>query len=851
MLKECGMDPNETTQKLLLQDTFHEVRRKRDKKKENSRELADSRRRSGMMGRGGRSARGGYPSRFLSNDTGGGRINSVGKESGVTQGTNKGNASSSSLPTPNAENKISTSISSSTVVAVNGPTKADQSISPQECTKQVSGAADVTVSEESSVGEINGAGSSSISVDAKSVSAPSQPFVPSVSISGVYASSSDPVLVPSVDARAPGAAGAIKRQVGSQRMVVETTANKVMSRVVVGSQPLSLSGKVSPQLSNTCVHGKIQSKPQLVEGNQLYDSSHCVPSSSATASAASRPSSNYSNRSQQSSGSQKVGTNKEWKPKSTHVSAAQPSATHGTSNVTPFPVHAVDRSQSASSSMTSDITTSKLEKKLEDLQLSETQHVIIPHHLQVPESEKHGLSFGSFDASFKLGTCLVSGTAIEDISTPPSELSQEVEENVEEVSSSIHNESPTAHEVYSPDHPHTPTQIPENLSSGEADIPTRVPPEFDQSKPDVSSAPEGSQYSVVQTIPTYSTFGLVPQMLSSQLAPFESSEPQPRDATRVPSFVVQQPFDPSTSYYTQLYRPSLDGEGRFSPFLAPSPATKYNGNIAVLPAHIGLSAQETGIPLVLSSSGPTPLVSQAAGVMQSSITATQPVPVFRQPAGVHISHFPPNYIPYNQYFPQYYVPPPALHHFLSNAAFPQHPPTGSIYPPSAAGAPVKYPISQYKPGSNTVNTNHVGMPTYGTYNSNPAVYGSIPASTGGNSTGPDDLAGSQYKENNVYITGQQQSEGSGVWIPATGRDISVMPVNSFYGLSPQAQHLAFTPGQPGHGVRGGMYHPAQTLAAAGVHPLLQQSQAMAGAVEGPAGPYQQPQRAQMNWANNY
>lgn len=97
----------------------------------------------------------------------------------------------------------------------------------------------------------------------------------------------------------------------------------------------------------------------------------------------------------------------------------------------------------------------------------------------------------------------------------------------------------------------------------------------------------------------------------------------------------------------------------------------------------------------------------------------------------------------------------------------------------------------------------------------------------------------------------KQSEGSGVWIPATGSDISVMPVNSFYGLSPQAQHLAFTPGQPGHCVCGGMYHPAQTLAAAGVHPLLQQSQAMAGAVEGPAGPYQQPQRAQMNWANNY
>ncbi|RWW19113.1 hypothetical protein GW17_00016858 [Ensete ventricosum] len=34
MLKECAMDPNETAQKLLLQDTFHVVKRKRDKRKE-------------------------------------------------------------------------------------------------------------------------------------------------------------------------------------------------------------------------------------------------------------------------------------------------------------------------------------------------------------------------------------------------------------------------------------------------------------------------------------------------------------------------------------------------------------------------------------------------------------------------------------------------------------------------------------------------------------------------------------------------------------------------------------------------------------------------------------------------
>lgn len=797
MLKECAMDPNETAQKLLFQDTFHEVKRKRDKKKENIREVADSRWKSGVSGRGGRSGRGGYPPRFVSNDAGGGRIVGAGKENAVTPGTNKGNVSSSSLPSPNFENKIPTSISSSVAVVANGPTKADQPISPQECTTHVTGVVDITSSEKSSGCEINGEGSFLLtSVDANISSALGKSSKAPLSISGVYASASDPILVPSIDARAPGAVGAIKRQVGSQRVVVETTANRVASRVVVGSEPLPLGGKLSPQLISTSVHGKTQSKSQLFEGKQLSDTSHAVPSSSVNGSA-SRPSSNYSNRSQQLSGSHKVGTSKEWKPKSAHASSSQPSATHGNFNATPIQAQAADRSLSASSSVASDIITSQLENKLEDLQLSETQHVIIPPHLQVPESERQGLSFGSFDASFKLAKSLSGCPAVEDSSTPPSELSQEGEENLEEGSSSIHNESPTAHEAYSPDHLQSPVHMPDVGSSGEADVPSEVPPQFNQSKPDELPASEGSQYSAVHTIPTYSTFGLAPQMLGSQFTAVESTEPQVRDATRVPNFV-------------------------------------------------------SGNPVVLSSAGPTPLVTQAAGAMQSPLAVTQqPVSVFRQPSGVHLSHFPPNYIPYNQYFPPYYVPPPALHHFLSNAAFPQPAPTGSIYPPAAtaAGAPVKYPISQYKAGTNTGHSNHVGLPAYTTYNSNPAGYGSIPAAAGGHSTGPDELTGSQYKENNVYITGQQ-SEGSAVWIPASGRDMSGMQINSFYGLSPQAQHMAFAPTQPGHGALGGMYHPAQTVAAAGVHPLLQQSQTMAGAVE-VAGPYQQPQRGQINWANNY
>lgn len=84
--------------------------------------------------------------------------------------------------------------------------------------------------------------------------------------------------------------------------------------------------------------------------------------------------------------------------------------------------------------------------------------------------------------------------------------------------------------------------------------------------------------------------------------------------------------------------------------------------------------------------------------------------------------------------------------------------------------------------------------------------------------------------------------------------MSSLPANSFYNLPPQGQHVTFTPTQTGHGTFASIYHPAQAVNAASVHPLLQQSQAVAGGVDtvGPGGSiYQQPQHSQINWPSNY
>lgn len=100
----------------------------------------------------------------------------------------------------------------------------------------------------------------------------------------------------------------------------------------------------------------------------------------------------------------------------------------------PLAAEAVAASLPAPCSVASEVTTLMLEKKLEELKLSDRKHVIIPNHLQVSESERHGLSFGSFDPNFELNMGFANGPAKDRIDTPVSDSSQETEETTEQPS---------------------------------------------------------------------------------------------------------------------------------------------------------------------------------------------------------------------------------------------------------------------------------------------------------------------------------------------------------------------------------------------------------------------------------
>lgn len=126
----------------------------------------------------------------------------------------------------------------------------------------------------------------------------------------------------------------------------------------------------------------------------------------------------------------------EWKPKSTNGNPASSSEVRGTSGVDLSKGKArevVSCILPASDSVVTDV--SKKVLNLESLGISDSQHVIIPDHLRVSESERSGLSFGSFGSNFGLDIFLNIEPEKNKCPEEQSKLSRELEENVEQLPS--------------------------------------------------------------------------------------------------------------------------------------------------------------------------------------------------------------------------------------------------------------------------------------------------------------------------------------------------------------------------------------------------------------------------------
>ncbi|XP_020276851.1 LOW QUALITY PROTEIN: uncharacterized protein LOC109851226 [Asparagus officinalis] len=205
---------------------------------------------------------------------------------------------------------------------------------------------------------------------------------------------------------------------------------------------------------------------------------------------------------------------------------------------------------------------------------------------------------------------------------------------------------------------------------------------------------------------------------------------------------------------------------------------------------------------------------------------------------VHISHFP-NFMPYRHMFSPVYVPPMAMPNYSSNPAYP-HPSNASSYllmpggNSHLTGGGMKYAASQFKPVP-------AGSPTtYGSY-ANPTGFAITPPGNVGGATGLEDATRIKYKDNNLYVP-NPQAETSDIWIQPP-RELPTMQSAPYYNLPAQPPHPAAAPAfvptsaccccpQSTHVQYPGLYHPpASPAPIAGPHHLVHQS-GLGGSISG-------------------
>lgn len=611
-------------------------------------------------------------------------------------------------------------------------------------------------------------------------SQPSTTLASSNTVVGLYSSASDPVHVPS-NSRSSG--GAIRREVGvvgrqsSENSAKQSTAPSSSVPVTIATKNISSNSRPTPPSST------------------VLKSSEHVPTSvsESVASGASLGKSFISNQHgskphQQPMGHQKAPqSNMEWKRKSSQKSAFTGHVPIGTDAVSVLPPtdHSLDLKEDAD----------ELQEKLSRVAVSNGEHVFIPQHLRVPEADRTQLTFGSFGVECNSSRGISSGL-------------QGLENQQEVSSGSFGSASVSSEDVNQVD------LLNDQVENSGSASPTSVAAS-EHSSPDKkeSQSPRNSE--------SYADIGMV----RSDTPSYAPAEPQQHDPS-LPSYAA---YDPQTGYDIPFYRPLTDESVRIQS--VPSPGEALSSHVA------------NSIP-----------ASSVSMMQQQTIPQMYPQ--------VHVSHFP-NFMPYRQFLSPVYMPPMGLPGYSGNPGYP-HPSNGSSYllmpggSSQLAAGGLKYGASQYKPMP-------AGTPTGFSSYPNPTGYTLNPQGTVGAATGLDDSTRMKFKDGNLYIP-NPQGEASEIWIQ-TPREIPGMPSASYYNIPGQAPHPAYLQSHASfngaatvaqtHMQFPGLYHPSQQAAIANPHHMVPNMGSnvgvgVAGAAPGAQiGAYQQPQLGHLNWNTNF
>ncbi|XP_068660739.1 GBF-interacting protein 1-like isoform X2 [Aristolochia californica] len=802
MLKETNMDPNETAQKLLNQDPFHEVKRKRDKKKENVGDkdfveprnvIENTRQVSKPQISWDCNARRGVYYRPLARGIS--REFRVVRDNRVNQNVNGDTVSEPAQCSPSAKEQVKSSVSDKRNIdrqyGSQGFNGTRDFVSGRAIDADSYGARrQVVLGEKRPI-----VPSSTLRASGQkpqNTSASSLTFVSSNSAVGLYSKSTDPVHVPSPDSRSSGKVGTIKREFGAVGVHRQFVQNSVAHSSQNNPLPVPSFGKDG--LGSTESPGQFSSsRTKSGHLSQVSLVQSVVPGTSTNRFFLSNQQNNKPH--QQAVGHQKAPQpNMEWKPKSSKKLVLNGPGVIGK------PL--VPTSSSADNTSATLGETSNLPAKLLQVKVSEKQPVVIPQHLRVAEADRSRLTFGSFEAGFD--------------STKGSSSGLQGFTNLGE----------------SKDEPAASTSLSNPVASSE-DITVRDEIDIlnDQIGTSRSQSPsEGSEHSLPDRRESSSSqsldnYGLV-RSESPPYGPTDSQ--QENDPDTIPSFPG---YDSQSGYDVPFFRPAMDESLRGHGLASPQ----------ALSSHSAISGPPTTVAMV-----------------------QQQQPVAQLYPQVHISPFP-NFMPYRQILSPVYVPPMAVPSYSSNPAY-THPSNGNSYVIMPGGSShlttgnLKYSPSQYKP---VPAAGHTG---YGNYNNTSGYAMSTPGSVGGSTGIEDVSQVKYKEGNLFVPNPLAETSEMWIQTPRELPGMQTAPYYNMSGQAPHATYVPShaaaasynaAPTQPGHVPFSGLYHPSQQATMTNPHHLVhQQLPAMAGnvGVSGPGpqlGAYQQPQLGHLNWTSNF
>ncbi|CAI0419447.1 unnamed protein product, partial [Linum tenue] len=337
----------------------------------------------------------------------------------------------------------------------------------------------------------------------------------STTVVGVYSSSTDPVHVPSPDARPTAAVGAIKREVG-----------------VVGGRRQNIGSPIKDLSADSSLSEPFQPFLGISKNDQV---SHQANASEAVASGVSVSRSflggQYNSRPhQQAAGHQKAPQhNKEWKPKTSKKSSANGPGVIGTPKKSSS--HVGDNSKGL------EAVAADLPDKFSRANINENQNVIIAQHIRVPETDRCRLTFGSFGIELDSPRNLTAGFSTVGVTEESNResttsLTASVTESTGDDASGTKIDAVSDEKLR-----HSGSASPASGGASEPQLPDKSP-----SSPNLDN---------------YSDIGLVQE--SSPSYDHIESHQQHQDLSESQSF---QGYDPQVGYGMSYFRPSYDETAR-------------------------------------------------------------------------------------------------------------------------------------------------------------------------------------------------------------------------------------------------------------------------------------------------